>query len=70
MDFSWALDYVLPIVMATWFTILCGGFAYLYWFVAWEDPRNIFTFWAFSGHIAAVLVFPIGWIGLLLSIGE
>jgi hypothetical protein len=42
-----------------WLTLCFGGFAFLYWTGAINDPRNIFG--DFLSNIGAALVFPLGW---------
>jgi len=58
-----AEDLVIAIGLSIWFTILCGGFAYLYWSVGFVDPRDIFG--STLSNIGAIMVFPVGWLGLL-----
>jgi hypothetical protein len=58
----------LAIVLTIWFTILCGGFAWLYWSVGFVDPRNIFG--SLLSHVGAIVVFPIGWLYLVWGAWE
>jgi hypothetical protein len=57
--------FIFRILLCIWYTVLCGGFAYLYWFVGIGDPRDIFG--NLLSNVGALVVFPVGWIGLLIS---
>lgn len=56
-------DWLVPIGLSVWFTVLCGGFAWIYWTGAWVDPRDIFP--SLLSDVGAVMVFPVGWVYLV-----
>ncbi len=53
-------DHLIPILLVLWQTLLCAGFAALYWLGIIHDPRNL-LFSGLLSHIGAIMVFPVGW---------
>lgn len=60
----------LPVVgyglLIVWYTVLCAGFAYVYWFTGFHDFRNVFP--TLLSDLGAIMVFPVGWLGLLYGL--
>ena len=63
--YSRKADIAVAVALTIWFTILCGGLAYAYWFIGFDDPRNFFG--SFLSDVGAIVVFPIGWVALVAS---
>jgi hypothetical protein len=60
--------FIFRVALTLWFTLLCGGFAYVYWSIGIHDPRNIFG--SLLSDVGALVVFPVGWIALVISAWE
>jgi hypothetical protein len=61
-------DLAMAVLLTVWFTLLCGGFAWLYWSTGFVDPRNFFG--SFLSDVGGIVVFPVGWAVLVWEAWE